>query len=166
MRGDFVLFYQMRGSWQEWLIAKFTNGQFIHAEVDLGDAWIGMTSSGMRRHAPSGLPFKTRTVHVESEVGQPGIEAGLRWVERAWADAQRSREVHEYGWADIVSDALKALGLGILSFGRKGEWDCSDFVVRYLIEALAAGPLGTQADDPGTVSPNDLARSYKVPMTQ
>ena len=162
MRGDVVLFRGSK-SLPDWFIMTFTGGPFVHCEVDVGNGlWVGMSSAGMRRH--TGDPRNTATIHPQSRFGQSGIDVGLDWVDARYIEAVQNKEAHEYGWWDIVSDGMKAIGLGFLTFGRKGEWNCSDFVTRYLVIAGAADPLGDLADNPGTVSPNDIARAFRVPM--
>ena len=161
MRGDFVLYQSKPGSIADWLVARFTYGPYVHAAVDMGDGTFvaELTQSGLTRHPANGKDRSLVFVHPRGN-----LEVGLAWVEdqlaAAGKDPERT-ESHEYGWVDIVVDAAKVLGFKLI-LRRETEWDCSDFVTRYLVAAGAAGPLGKAARDPQTVSPNDLARAFGV----
>lgn len=158
MRGDLILYEAVAGVPFDWLIAHFTHGKFAHVEIDLGDGTMvsehgnGLTRSNLDSKRPHVL------VHPKGN-----IEAGIAWVSRELLAAQKDGEVHEYGWLDIFTEAVKVLG-GKLTVGAEGQWDCSDFATRYLLAADAAGPLGDAAANPGSVSPNDLARAFGVPV--
>ena len=90
------------------------------------------------------------------------LAKGLSWAEVQWAEAVKDHRTHEYSWKDIIMDAAKFIGWHVVLKQPVGEWDCSDFVTRYLLAANAAGPLGELAKDPSTVSPNDLGRAFHV----
>lgn len=150
MRGDVVLFKYTSGFYG-WVIKQATGGPFVHVEIDLGDGRLmGAHSDGIVIY--NGKPG-TNTVSFHPPASNEDIEYGLRW-----AELQAGKQ---YGWSDIVSNGFKILGIPF-DLGQPGHWDCSDFVTRYLTVARASGPLGNKAEDPGLVSPNDLARAYGI----
>lgn len=156
-KGDFVLY---RGSSRdpfEAIIMEFTHGPFCHVELDMGDGnFLGEHSTGLTLH-----PDDTgRSIVFVTPKGD--ITAGLAWADAMWQEAKKDPSSHVYSWTDIVMDGLRAIGIGLVLGQPKGEWDCSDFITRYLIVAGAAGPLGALAKDPSTVSPNDLARAFNI----
>ena len=154
MRGDVIL-YKSSGSLFDKMIEWTTRGPYVHVEIDLGDGkFIGAHNkpgdSGIVVH--EGHPGRNVTPFTP-KAAPDDLEAALKW-----AEAQVGKE---YGWFDIISNGIKVLGIP-LTLGEPGHWDCSDFVTRYLIIARASGPLGRLAEDPGLVSPNDIARAYGV----
>lgn len=154
MRGDVVL-YKTGGSWMDGLIERFTSGPYVHVEIDLGNGqFIGahnkVGDSGIVMHG--GYPGRN-TATFTPPASSSDIEYGL-----SWAIKQVGKE---YGWFDIISNGIKIVGIP-LEMGQPGHWDCSDFVTRYLLVARAATPLGKLAENPGLVSPNDIARAYGI----
>lgn len=150
MRGDVVL-YESSGSLFDRMIETFTHGRFTHGEIDLGGGkLIGAHYDGIVVH--EGTLGRNVAVFTPP-ASKTDIEYGL-----AWAVQQAGKQ---YGWADILSNGFLILGIPIY-LGEPGRWDCSDFVTRYLSVARAAGPLGKQVDEPGLISPNDIARAYGV----
>lgn len=148
MRGDVILF-RSSGTIYDRAITLATHGPFVHVEIDLGNGeLIGAHLDGIVRY--KGVP-STNTVSFHPPASQLDIEYALKWAEMQIGK--------QYGWTDIISNGLKFLAIHI-NIGEPGHWDCSDFVTRYLTIARAAGPLGTLAEDPGLVSPNDLAHAY------
>lgn len=159
MRGDFTLYKARWWNPAEWLISHFTNGPYIHCEIDLGDGWrVGEHGVGIFVHKED--LADPVFVTPKSRIGQQGIEDGLAWVNDVILEQQQSGgKAHRYGWTDIIADILKLIGQKI-ALKDDGHWDCSHFVTRYLIHAQAEQPLGILAKDPATVSPNDLARAF------
>lgn len=150
MRGDVVLF-KSSGSLSDRAIEIATKGPYVHVEVDLGGGkFIGAHVNGIVIH--DGTAGRN-TTSFHPKALDSDIEYGLKW-----AVMQAGKE---YGWTDIISNGFKLVGLPF-DIGEPGHWDCSDFVTRYLLVARAAGPLGSRADDPGLVSPNDLARAFGI----
>jgi hypothetical protein len=170
MRGDFVLYRPLKFNLFEWLISTITKGNFIHSEIDLGQGmFIGEHGKGITRHAADLDRIADGSAILVSPFGKTpteehhkNIEEGLAWVDSVWREAVANHETHEYGWMDLISGSLEAFGLHFVLRIKVNDWDCSDFVTRYLNVAHAAGPLGGRAADPETVSPNDLARAFKV----
>jgi hypothetical protein len=164
MRGDFVLYRGSKTNPFEAAIMYFSKGPFCHTEIDMGDGtFIGEHGKGLTRHSSDRVgvlvsPFG----RIITNQQDAGIEAGLAWVEQMYAEDVKNNETHEYGWWDLISAAAKFVGLHIILRLKVGDWDCSDFVTRYLVVAGAAGPLGTAAETPETVSPNDLGRAFNV----
>lgn len=160
MRGDFVLYEAKPGSLADWLVAHFTNGPYVHVEIDMGNGlFVGEHGNGITIHkmdAGRGARFVTP---VSTEPG--GIDAGMQWVQMVIQESEKSPKSHRYGWLDIVVDVAKIMGAKI-TFQKSGAWDCSHFVALYLQVAYAAGPLGDMIADPASISPNDLARAYGV----
>ncbi len=150
MRGDVVLFAS-GGKFYERVIEWATKGRFVHVEIDLGgDQYIGAHNAGITIYKGT---RGRNTASFTPPASKDDIEYGLKWAEGQAGKA--------YGWTDIISNGLKVAGLPI-SIGETGHWDCSDFVTRYLLVSRAAEPLGKSAEDPGLVSPNDIARAYGV----
>lgn len=149
MRGDIIL-YESSGSLSDRIIVSATHGRFTHCEIDRGGSTIGARYDGIKVH-PYFSDRGSAVIHPKAS--QEDIDYAL-----AWAEKQVGRE---YGWLDILDNGLNLLGIQ-LELGRPGSWDCSDFVTRYLIEAHSSGPLGERANNPGLVSPNDLARAFGV----
>jgi hypothetical protein len=150
MRGDVVLF-KSSGSIPDQVIATATKGPYVHVEIDLGNGkMIGAHTNGIVIH--DGMPG-TNTTSFHPKASNSDIEYGLKW-----AVMQAGKE---YGWTDIISNGFKLVGINF-DISEPGHWDCSDFVTRYLLVARAAGPLGSRSDDPGLVSPNDIARAYGI----
>lgn len=161
MRGDFVLYEGKKGSLVDWTITRFTHGPYVHVEIDLGNgSFVGEHGAGITVH-PMDVKRKAGFITPISHNGPMGIEAGIQWVEQVIVEEKKNPKAHQYGWLDIVMDAAKVLGAKI-TFQKPGAWDCSHFVVLYLQMAGAAAPLGKLVMQPETVSPNDLARAYKV----
>lgn len=158
-RGDVVLF-ETSGSLTDLIISTATKGPYTHSEIDLGNGeMIGSQAGGLTRHKDT--PGRN-VVLFRPPTSQANIEAGLAWVEHAWSEQVKSKgAAHTYGWMDWISDFFKMIGHPLV-FSKPGQWDCSEFVTRYLIAAEAEGPLGSQADDPVLISPNDLARAYGI----
>jgi hypothetical protein len=150
MRGDVVLF-KSSGSLFDRTIEWATHGPYVHVEIDLGNGrMIGAHNEGIIIHQGTAgrntTSFRPRTSDTDLEYGS------------RWAELQAGKQ---YGWTDIISNGIKLLGVPII-IGEPGHWNCSDFVTRYLLVARASSPLGSRAEDPGLVSPNDIARAYGV----
>lgn len=159
MRGDFVLYIAKPGDPIDWLISKVTKGPYVHVELDLGNGqFVGEHGAGITVH-PGDNNVPSDFVTPISTKGPAGIEAGMQWVEIVIKQEQQNPKAHRYGWRDIVVDAVRVFGF-TLRLSKQGAWDCSHFVALYLSVAGAAGPLNGQ--NPETVSPNDLARAYKL----
>lgn len=155
-RGDVLLFSSSNGLFDV-LIKHFTKGKFTHAEIDLGDGtFVGEHANGLVRHKAG--PVDAR---FSPKVSAEDLAEGLAWVEEQ-IKAAGNPEAREYGIFSIADDALKVLGLDKVLLSRPGEWDCSEFVWLYLKAAHADGPL--KVADGTTVSPNDLARAFGVPV--
>lgn len=160
MRGDFVLYEAKPGNFVDWLISHFTNGPYVHVEIDLGSGlFVGEHGSGVTVHKMDHTIKADFVTPVSVETG--GIEAGMQWVARVIQEQQKNPASHRYGWLDIAVDVARVFGAR-LAFQKSGAWDCSHFVALYLQVAYAAGPLGKLIASPETISPNDLARAYKV----
>lgn len=155
MRGDFVLYRGSKTNAFEAAIMFLSKGPFCHCEIDMGDGtFIGEHGRGLTRHSSDRVGVLV-TPHGD-------INKGLAWVEEVYAEAVKNHETHEYGWWDLISAGAKFIGLHIILHLKVGDWDCSDFVTRALVVMGAAGPLGVQAKEPESVSPNDLARAFNV----
>lgn len=150
MRGDIVLF-KSSGSLFDRLIQWATKGPYVHVEIDLGDGkLIGAHNEGI---TVSQGNRGRHTVSFRPPASDLDLEYGCKW-----AELQAGKQ---YGWLDIISNGIKVLGIP-LEVGTPGRWDCSDYATRYLVVARADRPLGSKANDPGLVSPNDIARAYGV----
>lgn len=150
MRGD-ILLYASTGSLADRAIALATHGRWTHCEIDLGNGkTIGAWGNGIGVHL---VDAGREHVFITPVANSQEIEYALEWAQK-----QVGRQ---YGWLDIVDNGLNLIGIQ-LEIGQPGTWDCSDYCTRYLIEAHADGPLGDRANNPGLVSPNDIARAYGV----
>lgn len=161
MRGDLVFYRAKKGDFADWLISHFTNGPFVHVEIDLGDGqFIGEHGAGIEVH-PQDIIDPTLFVTPKSTLGEDGIRQGMDFVVRVANEDMKDPHSHRYGWFDIVSDVLKIMGSKII-LRKEGRWDCSHFAALYLIAAHADKPLGITAKTPETISPNDLARDFGI----
>ena len=155
MRGDLILFAS-QGSFSDRIIEWGTHGKFVHVEIDIGGGLsIGEHVAGLLIHK---TPTQPGIVFVSVKAPKENIDHGMSWANGL---AKLPQEKREYGWTDIMADALKIVGAGHLP-GVPGHWDCSDFAYRYLIEVGAVPDRG-RGLDPATVSPNDLARMFGIP---
>jgi hypothetical protein len=161
MRGDFVLYRGSKTNPFEAAIMYFSKGPFCHTEIDMGDGtFIGEHGKGLTRHSSDRVGVLVGLQY--GKVTSADVDRGLAWVEKMYAEDVKNNETHEYGWWDLISAAAKFVGLHIILRLKVGDWDCSDFVTRYLVVAGAAGPLGAAAKEPETVSPNDLGRAFNI----
>lgn len=150
MRGDLILF-KSDGSFGDNLIAWGTHGPFVHVEIDEGNGqWLGANANGITESLATAASW---VIPVASYTDLAFIGEGLAWARRQIGKP--------YGYIDIFDDSLKFFGIPITLVDPR-SLDCSDYAARYLVVAHAAGPLGDLAQYPQSVSPNDLARSYKV----
>ncbi len=148
-RGDLVL-YRSSGRWYERLITLATHGPFVHVAIVVDPRTvIAARTRGIGYEDAPPEDEQHVTLSLAGRTDAAGIEQGL-----TWARAQAGRA---YGWSDIVYQALKALWpQNPLRLSVAGQYDCSDFVCRYLLQAGVALPPAF--DDPSTITPNDLAR--------
>jgi uncharacterized protein YycO len=150
-RGDMVL-YRSSGKWYERAIVLATGGIYVHVAIATSDKQVIAAGSRGINYFPFSYDPKIHTIVslVPEHATQLGIEAGLKW-----AIAQAGKR---YSWIDIFYQAVKFLNPNnTLRFYREGEYDCSDFCTRYLLQT------GTQLPpdyEPYAVTPNDLARVY------
>lgn len=159
MRGDIVFYKAKKGDFADWLISHFTNGPFVHVEIDLGDGmFIGEHGGGIEVHGQD-IFEPDAFITPKVKVASADLNVGMNFVTRVANEDMKDPKSHRYGWLDIASDVLKIIGAKTI-LRREGQWDCSHFVTLYLIAAHAEGPLGVQAKNPETVSPNDLARAF------
>jgi len=153
--GDLVL-YKSRGRWYERVIAFATKGPYVHVGIVFGANYVlAATAHGIAYDVlplPVAQKFCT-IVPLQLLVTQEQEAQGM-----AWAREQKGRE---YGWLDIVYQALKFLAPNNpLRFYIEGHYDCSDFATRYLQHAGVALP--DAYSDPYANSPNDLARYFQL----
>lgn len=148
-RGDLLLFKGRTNVWYERLICRATRGPYCHVEVAIS------TTSSIGAH-PHGIMAcmldGSREVDVVP-IAAPRIERGVTWA--------LSQQGKAYGWLDIFYQGVKLLfPHNTFRFGEEGHFDCSDFATRCLIHAGVELPDSYL--DTYTVSPNDLARFYKL----
>lgn len=156
-RGDIVLFTATNsgnGRWTDQIIAWATKGPYVHVELDLGNGkWVGAHLDGISEIASW---VGSDHVVVPTESLPADLDTAI-----AWAEAQVGKQ---YGWFDIISDGIKFAGIP-LYLGSADHYDCSDFVTRCLIlmedKKILPG-LGDKAQEPHTVTPNDLARAAGI----
>jgi len=150
-RGDLIL-YRSSGAWYERAIVVATKGPMVHVAIQLSDVQvIAAGSKGIALFPYSAQDKLCTTVSLASYATPEGIERGL-----AWAIAQEGKR---YSWWDIFYQAIKFMNPNNpFRFYREGEFDCSDFASRYLMEAGVQLPEIYQ--DPYANSPNDLARLF------
>ena len=151
-RGDLLLFWKHEHNLSDAIIVRTTQGPFVHVAIDTGDGLVEAQQDGIH-YVASDQVNRSAPIYVASVTSTEldGIENGIEWV--------RKQVGLKYGWSDIVSSAMKGLGLPWY-IGQVGHWDCSDLATRYLINANAAKPLGNLVNDPGIVNPNDIALAY------
>jgi hypothetical protein len=149
-RGDIIL-YRATNTLLDRVIARVTGGPYVHVSIAYsGGFCIAATNQGIRCDA---LPSEDAN-HVVIDLNPVfGIEHGLAW---AWQQIGK-----QYGWTDIVYQAVKFLAPNNpLQFGAKDQWDCSDFVTRYLDHI--GYELPDMYSDPYANTPNDIARLFKL----
>ncbi len=153
--GD-LRFYRSSGDLPDTIIAD-VSGPFVHVDVDMGDGTaIGELSAGLKRYPVS--PPAPPLVTIWSIAGHSSplaIKAALLWAEHeTWAHP-------EYGWLDVLDAGLRAIDPHAPYIGDPGEWDCSDFVTRFLIQAGVMLPLALE-NEPHLVTPSALATALGV----
>lgn len=150
MRGDIIL-YRSSGRWYERLITLATKGPYTHvAIVDDERLYLVLAadSQGISYDALPPIDNLHTLVSLASYASTEGIERGL-----AWAEQQVGKR---YGWIDIVYQAVKFVWPHQpFRFSEAGHYDCSEFAVRYMLQAGVELPPAF--DDPATVTPNDIA---------
>jgi hypothetical protein len=145
VRGDILLF-TATSSLADRLIAYFTQGPFVHVEVDLGDGTsIGAHRDGVKLHP---LAAETAFRRVSPRTAAR-IELGIHFLQGELGNG--------YGFIDIINQVLKVLRSPVFLAARD-QYDCSDLVARYILvtDALELGELG---EEPHMVTPNDIARA-------
>lgn len=156
-RGSILLF-KSTNSLIDRAICSATGGNFVHVELALDSTrMVGAHIDGI---AISLVPWNGRlytSIDLSPYTTDEGITNGL-----AWAQQQVGRA---YGWADIAFQAVKFIAPNNpLRWGVEGEWDCSDFVTRYLLQSGVILPEGW--NDPYANSPNDIARIFGLLPTR
>jgi hypothetical protein len=147
--GDLIL-YKSSDRWYERLIALATRGPYVHVSIVLGtDFVIAADAQGIRCDVAPPLDNLHTLIPMAGRATRSGIDRGMMWA--------TSQVDKEYGWLDIVYQAVKFLWPHQpFRFSEAGHMDCSDFATRYLLQAGVALPPAF--DDPATVTPNDIAR--------
>jgi hypothetical protein len=150
-RGDIILYKASPDVWYEQLIAQVTHGPFVHTSIVCDEQYcLAATTAGINL---AGLPHEDAQHVVIAIDPSLNIEAGLDW-----AKLQIGRK---YGWTDIVYQGVKFLAPNNpFQFGHLNEWDCSDYVTRYLQHIGYAIP--DNFADPYANTPNDLARIFNL----
>lgn len=147
-RGDLLL-YAATSVWYEQLIARVTQGPFVHVSLIYDEQHcLAADANGITMDT---LPAEDSQHVVIAIDPSLQIDAGLEW-----AGLQVGRR---YGWTDIVYQAVKFLSPNNpWQFGRIGRWDCSDYATRYLQHI--GYPLPDAFSDAYSNTPNDLARIF------
>lgn len=154
--GD-LRFYRSSGDLADTIIADVA-GPFVHVELDMGDGTgIGELSGGLKRYpiATNPPPPLVTVWPIAGHTSLLAIKAALVWAEAAAA-------AHPgYGWLDVLDAGLHVIDPHAPFIGDPGEWDCSDFVTRFLIQAGVMLPL-TLENEPHLVTPSELAKALGV----
>lgn len=152
--GD-LLFFPSQGRWYERIIARVTQGRFVHVAVAVDEERIIAAETWGIRLEP--LPPERPLSSVSlSPSSKEAAQEALRWL---------SLQVGKrYGWVDILDQLFRLLGLP-LYLGLRGSLDCSDlaacFAAMYTNDRTLMGQV---LDHRQEISPNDLARYYKLPV--
>ena len=161
MSGNIIL-YKQRPGIVDWAIATATKGPYTHCElvVDKDRTTVGAFSDGIKY---SQVPEdKTTYIMISLLAADPYGDQAI-WessIARGvlWATSQVGRA---YGWLDIVDQAIDFLLPGnSIRLVDDSHWDCSDFLVRYLLQIGYIMP--PKMTTGAAVSPNDLARMFKI----
>jgi uncharacterized protein YycO len=86
---------------------------------------------------------------VAKDVDPHTLDDAINWM--------HSQVGKPYGWLQIIDYGLGVLGLPIFFF-QKNHNDCSTLVAKYLCRVNADDCF----DEPDLISPNDIARRFKV----
>lgn len=150
MRGD-VVFYSPE-TLIERIIARSTHGPFSHVAVMIDDDTVIEADT----HGVIIAPLKSNTVSVSPSVaiGPLNVEPGIYWLKQQLGE--------RYGWFDILDAFFRLAFRTSFYIGQPKSYDCSDLVTRYLIACGLGGWLGDLAAEPHLVTPNDLARKFKL----
>lgn len=148
-RGDLIL-YRSSGRWYERLITLATHGPYTHVAIVVSDAQvIAARTQGISYEPVPPIDALHTVVSLAGRTSDIGINVGLAWAEQ--------QEGKKYGWLDIVYQGVKFLWPHQpFRFSEAGHMDCSEFAVRYMLQAGVELP--PSFDDPATVTPNDIAR--------
>lgn len=157
MKGDIVLCRASnygQGRWTDKIISITTKGPFVHVEIDVGDGkFIGAHLDGIGESTASIGPDY---VYCSPEATPENIDTAIAWL--------KTQVGRQYGFLDIVTDGFKFLNMPFI-VTQADHYDCSDLATRFLLIAQdkkAIPRLGDAAQEPHTVSPNDLARAFGV----
>lgn len=157
MIGD-LLFYRSSGRWWERLICAATRGPYTHVAImsDRFGQVIAARARGIVYEPVPPLPGARYTMlSLTEEAPEYKRLAAMEWAEGCIGDG--------YGWLDLLAAGMKSLWpQDPLRFGLAAHYDCSDFAARYLLHAGILLP-DTMLDT-ASVSPNDLARWFDLPM--
>ena len=150
MKGDIILYRTDGNRWNfaERAIVRFTRGPFVHVSVDCGDG------TNIAAH-PSGITRDSNPI-----AGYVLVPTSKKSDAHSFHDAwyYLERQVgKKYGWLNIIDYGLGILGLPVYFF-QKDHNDCSTLVAKYLCRLNPDYCF----DNPDLVSPNDLARFFKV----
>lgn len=156
MQAGDLIFFPTSGRWYERVIIWATHGRFVHVAVAVSDSSIiaaevwGIREEPLPADHPSALAFVSLS---------PASPAAAQ-VALAWLRAQLGKR---YGWEDIFDQVFRLLRLPFY-FGSSEAFDCSDLAACFA--ALYTNDRGLMTlvlDRRETISPNDLARYYKLP---
>lgn len=132
-------------------IALRTGGPFVHASVEIGNEWM-VDATPQHGVAVHPLIHGAASFGVAAHVHPGQLEQGI---------AQLMLRVHsDYGWLDIVDDALPDWW-PVMLHGAKA-YDCSHLVADYLVTCGLGLVLGVKRRATELVSPNDLARALDL----
>lgn len=149
-KGDIILYRTDGNRWNiaERAIVKFTRGPFVHVSIDCGDGY------NIAAH-PRGITKERNPIY-----GYVLVPTSQHCEPHAFADAWDyiHRQLGKrYGWFQIIDYAFGILGLPLYFF-EKDHNDCSTLVAKYLCRLNPDYCF----DNPDLVSPNDLARFFKI----
>jgi hypothetical protein len=147
-RGDLLL-YAATARWYEQLIARVTQGPFVHVSIIYDEQHcLAADANGISMDS---LPAED-SQHVVIPIDPTlQIDAGLEW-----ASLQVGRR---YGWTDIAYQAVKFLAPNNpWQLCYQGRWDCADYATRYLDRI--GYKLPEMYSDPYTMTPNDIGRLF------
>lgn len=149
-KGDIILYKTDGNKWNlaERAIVFFSRGPFVHVSVDCGDG------TNIAAH-PRGITRENNPI-----AGYVLVPTSRKACADSFHDAwyYLERQVGKrYGWLQIVDYAFGILGLPIYFFAKDHN-DCSTLVAKYLCRLNPDYCF----DNPDLISPNDLARFFKV----
>ena len=143
-----IAFYKAhRGNWADKLIGWWTKGYYSHCELVVGDKWIYANTKGI------GINRLRPLDETKWDFKEIKVELTPKQYVDFWQYVHKL-EGTRYDWLGIVTSQIIKFGVH-----DDSKWFCSELVTKLL---SILGEERCWQVRPEDVSPNDLARLYKV----